>query len=204
MPDVPALVREALSEHPVAKEVRLIGSRLDGCPSSLSDWDFEIETADPVAVARDLPDLMACLNPIVAQWDRLAYRACYMLLLRGPMKVDLMLDLDRPKEPPWVMSKETLRGIDDHFWDWILWLASKDEKKQIDKVREQLALMHRHLLAPMAVPLAPGSVADAVRLYLAARERLCSELDVVISRAAQREVLSALLRAGYDVKVNDA
>jgi hypothetical protein len=41
----------------------------------MSDWDFRMHTAKPSRVARDLPELVAPLQPMAAQWDRLAEHA---------------------------------------------------------------------------------------------------------------------------------
>src|SRR5579884_2097286 len=31
----------------------------------------------------------------------------------------------RPNQPAWEPRADTLMAIDEHFWDWILWLGSK-------------------------------------------------------------------------------
>jgi hypothetical protein len=49
-----------------------------------------------------------------------------MLILGGPVKVDLIFaGQGHEHELPWKPSHETLAGIDAHFWDWMLWLRSK-------------------------------------------------------------------------------
>ena len=77
-------------------------------------------------MAEALPELVAPLEPLAQQWDRLSPHACYMLMLRGIGKVDLIFDEPWESSPPWEVSAETLRGIDDHFWDWTIWLAAKE------------------------------------------------------------------------------
>src|ERR1700733_10174325 len=91
----------------------------------MSDWDFRVVTADFAAVREAMPRLVVPLSPVVAQWDRLSRTWCYMLILTGPVKVDLIFGQPHAAQPPWQPSAATLRGIDDHFWDWALWLRSK-------------------------------------------------------------------------------
>jgi hypothetical protein len=87
-----------------------------------------------------------------------------MLMLRGPLKVDfLFLDEPNPPAPPWEASPETLPAIDDHFWDWMLWLVSKRERAG------QLRLMYDHLLEPLGAPGPPRTAEEALASYLALR-----------------------------------
>jgi predicted nucleotidyltransferase len=184
-------VRTALEPHPAVDSVVLAGSRARGTETPLSDWDFQVETSDFEALARDLPRLVDPLEPLSRQWDRYSPHPTSMLMLRGPLKLDLLF-LGRVNEarPPWTLSAETLPGIDDHFWDWALWLASKQHDPELS--RSQRALMHSQLLAPLGVPRAPVSVDDAVALYLEARERAEAELGMRVRRALGEEVLKAL------------
>jgi hypothetical protein len=48
-----------------------------------------------------------------------------MMILAGPAKVDLIFDRPHLIASPWLASAATLAAIDDHFWDWALWLGSK-------------------------------------------------------------------------------
>lgn len=196
---MPAAVRSALIKHPAVDDLRLIGSRAEERQSPLSDWDFEIGTRDPQTVARDLPELLADLSPIVAQWDRLAYRTIYMLLLDGPVKIDVMLDLPWKKLGPWDVSADTLQEIDDHFWDWILWLASKAEKGQQERVELQLELMHRHLLGPLGVRKISATIPEVIAEYRIAREKREPEFGVAVRRNAEEVVSAGLRRAGYNI-----
>jgi len=42
------------------------------------------------------------------------------------VKIDLIFDQPHAAlPPPWQVTASTLAGIDDHFWDWALWLWSK-------------------------------------------------------------------------------
>ena len=106
--------------------MRLVGSRAEGRATPLSDWDFAVRASDFAVLEPDLAGLVEPLEPLVRQWDRLSDTQCYMLLLRGPVKVDLIFpDEPHAHEPPWQPAPETLQGIDGHLWDWLLWLTSK-------------------------------------------------------------------------------
>jgi hypothetical protein len=189
--DVASSVRAALERHPHILHVELVGSRATGTPVPLSDWDFVLHADDVDAVVRDLPSLVAELEPLAAQWDRLGppEYSCYMLMLPGPAKVDLVVRIPHELEPPWAVTAETLEGIDRHVWDWTLWLASKRQRGEADLVREQLGLMTEHLLGPLGVAEVPGSIEEAIVAYRAARDREEAELGVAVPRRLEREVL---------------
>jgi hypothetical protein len=193
--DLAASVKAALLPHPHVLSVELVGSRATGSPTRLSDWDFEVMTDGFDAVARELPSLVAGLKPLAQQWDRISEYPCFMLMLRGAVKVDLIFP-GEPYEslPPWRVSAETLEGIDRHFWDWILWLASKREKGQDELVRRELVKMSEHLLRPLGVDRVPGSIEAALETYRFARDRRERELGVEVSRRLEREVLPAVRR----------
>ena len=193
MHDVAASVRAVLLPHPDVRAVELIGSRATGTPTPLSDWDFAVATDDFDAVARALPALVAGLDPIARQWDRISAYPCYMLMLSGPVKVDLTFP-DEPYEslPPWTVTAENLDGIDQHFWDWILWLASKREKGEDELVRRELAKMSDHLLGPMGAEGIPGSIEIALERYRSARDRRERGFGLEVSRRREREVLRVL------------
>ena len=186
-------VRAVLLPHPDIRAVELVGSRAGGSPTPSSDWDFVVVTERFDEVARALPALVAELEPLGQQWDRISAYPCYMLLLAGPVKVDLIFP-DEPFEslPPWTVSAETLDGIDQHFWDWILWLASKREKREDELVRRELIKLRDHLLGPLGVDRVPGSIGAAVEGYRAARDEREREFGVEVSRRREREVLPVL------------
>jgi hypothetical protein len=188
-------VRAALLQHPHVRDVELVGSRATGSSTPLSDWDFAVTTDRFDAVARELPSLVAGLEPLAQQWDRISDYPCYMLMLSGPVKVDLIFP-EEPYEslPPWTVTVETLDGIDRHFWDWILWLASKREKGQDDLVRRELLKMSEHLLRPLGVDRVPGSIEDALDSYRFARDQREREFGLEVSRRLEGEVLPALRR----------
>jgi hypothetical protein len=188
--DLAASVAAVLLPHPNVRAVELVGSRATGSPTSLSDWDFEVETDAFDAVARALPELVTPLDPLAQQWDRISDYPCYMLMLSGPVKVDLIFP-GEPYEslPPWTVTPDTLDGIDQHFWDWILWLASKREKGQDELVGRELAKMRDHLLGPLGVDRVPSSIQAAVERYRSARDEREREFGVEVSRRREREVL---------------
>jgi Nucleotidyltransferase domain len=193
--DLAASVRAALLSHPHVRDVELVGSRATGSSTPLSDWDFAVTTDRFDAVARELPAMVAGLEPLAQQWDRISEYPCYMLMLIGPVKVDLIFQ-GEPYEslPPWTVSAETLEGIDRHFWDWILWLASKREKGQDELVRRELGKMSEHLLRPLGVDRVPGSIEAALESYRSAREGSEREFRLEVSRRLEGEVLPALRR----------
>ena len=191
--DLAVSVREVLLTHPHIRSVELIGSRATGSPSALSDWDFEVETDDFGALAPALPSLVSALEPLAQQWDRISAYPCYMLMLPGPLKVDLIFP-GEPYEslPPWTVSPDTLNGIDQHFWDWILWLASKREKGEDELVRRELEKMSEHLLRPLGVEAVPSSIDAALEGYRTARDEREREFGLEVSRRREREVLPVI------------
>jgi hypothetical protein len=191
--DLAASVREVLLTHSHIRSVELVGSRATGSPTALSDWDFEVETDDFGALAPALPALVSALEPIAQQWDRISGYPCYMLMLPGPVKVDLIFP-GEPYEslPPWTVSPDTLEGIDQHFWDWILWLASKSEKGEGQLVRRELKKMSEHLLRPLGVEAVPSSIDAALEGYRTARDEREREFGLEVSRRREREVLPAI------------
>jgi hypothetical protein len=191
--DLPASVAAVLLPHPNVRSVELVGSRATGTATPLSDWDFEVETDDFASVARTLPELVTPLDPLAQQWDRISDYPCYMLMLTGPAKVDLIF----PGEPyeslqPWTVTRDTLDGIDQHFWDWILWLASKREKGKDELVRRELEKMSAHLLRPLGAEAVPDSIDAALEGYRTARAEREREFGVRTSRRREREVLPAI------------
>ena len=192
MLDLEVDVPRALLLHRAIRGVRAVGSRAEGRAHELSDWDFAVETDDFVSVERDLPRLVESFEPIAEQWDPYSPHACYMLMLTGPTKVDLLfLDESREPSPPWSPSAETLEAIDRHFWDWILYLEQKRRGGHDELVAAGLSSMHDMLLAPMGVD-APTSVAEAVTVYLRARDALERTFGVEVPRELEREVEPAI------------
>ena len=187
--DVAREVRAALGAHPAVREVRLVGSRGSGREHDFSDWDFTVTVDDFGAVAADLHRLVAPLRPLSEQWDPYSRIECYMLLLRGPTKIDLMFPSRRREwSPAWEPSPETLEAIDQHFWDWILWLEQKRRGGKTAQLSKSLGDMWKLLLGPMGVDEEPRSVAQAVAAYLRARHSLEESFGVEVPRRVEQEV----------------
>lgn len=177
---------------PVAS-IKFVGSRAEGRATVWSDWDFAVRTHDFEATAEALPGLLASLEPLVQQWDRLSEQYCWMLILRGPEKVDLIFpDEPHEKEGPWVPGPDTVAAIDDHFWDWMLWLRGKEAAGKDEVVASELKKLHGHLLGPLDVEATPTSIAQAVESYLAARDRAERRFGRVISRDVEQAVVPSL------------
>jgi hypothetical protein len=194
--DVAGAVAAALADHASIRRIRLAGSRAEGRAHALSDWDFVVETDDFGSVERALPMLVAPLEPIAAQWDPYSDHACYMLVLRGPTKVDLLFpDQPRAWSDAWVASPDTLESVDRHFWDWILWLEQKRTGGRDDIVAKSLGDMSRLLLEPLGAAPEPRTIAEAVDAYLAARRERERAYGVHVSRDLEREVLPIVRRS---------
>jgi hypothetical protein len=188
---------ELVERHPAVVGVRLVGSRATGTATKHSDWDFAVETDDFPAVARDIESLLGGLRPLAQQWDRFSETQCWMVMLRGPVKLDFIFTEPHDNEPPWQPDVANLAAIDRHFWDWALWLHSKRVKGKRPLVATELRKMFEHILHPLGVGEPPASLDTAVSSYLAARDRLEREFGVTVPRALEREVGSALVSNDY-------
>jgi hypothetical protein len=178
-----------VARHPAVRDVRLVGSRAEGRATERSDWDFRVDTTDFATVAEALPRLLEPLEPLAQQWDPLGPEYCWMLMLRGPAKVDLIFpDEPHDLEAPWEPSPENLESIDAHFWDWMLWLSGKEASGKHDLVAAELAKLHRHLLAPLGVEHPPTSIVEAITAYREARDRAERQLGVRVSRDLEQAV----------------
>src|SRR5262249_56796395 len=100
--DVEHRVVALLRSHPAVEGVELVGSRAEGRANERSDWDFRVVTDAFERLAPALPELLAPLEPITQQWDRLSEHPCWMQMLRGPVKIDLIFaeEVQEPG-PPW-------------------------------------------------------------------------------------------------------
>jgi hypothetical protein len=188
---VEADVRAVLAADPAVQSMALVGSRARGNALPCSDWDFEVRSVDFTRTAAKLPEHVSAMGPLGQLWDPLSPTWCYMLMLRGPTKVDLIFDEPHHEKDPWVVTPDTLQDVDDHFWDWTWWLATKDQRGRYDLVRSELAKLYSFLLEPMGTTRPPSDVAAAVRVYTQARGPMDGELE--------SEVRSGLRRLGYDV-----
>jgi hypothetical protein len=116
-----------------------------------------------------------------------------MLILPGPAKVDLIFSEEpHAKKPPWEPGPDTLQGIDDHFWDWALWLKGKEAGGKREQVALELEKLFVHLLGPLGVPRQPFSIAEAVEAYLAARDGAERRFGVTVRREVEQAVAPAL------------
>jgi hypothetical protein len=186
-------VVEAVSRHPAVASIELVGSRAEGRATAWSDWDFAVQARDFGAAAEALPGLLVSFEPLVQQWDPLSDQYCWMLILRGPEKVDLIFpDEPHAKERPWQPGPDTLAGIDDHFWDWMLWLKGKEAGGKAHVVAAELEKLFGHLLSPLGVAHRPASIVEAVDSYLDARSRAERRFGRVVSREVERAVAPAL------------
>jgi hypothetical protein len=192
---IPERVPAALAAHPAVKAVELAGSRAEGRATELSDWDFLVATDRFEDLVSDLPGLVAELEPLAQQWDRLSPSWCYMLILRGPVKVDLIFP-DEPHldDPPWRPDRENLAALDAHFWDWMLWLSSKQASGKDELVAGELEKLFGHLLGPLGVTARPSAIGEAVDAYREAREQLEAKLGVTVPRDLEKAVAPALTR----------
>jgi hypothetical protein len=173
------------------RRVRLVGSRAAGTATAMSDWDFAVETPNFGAVARDIESLLAPLEPLAQQWDRLSETQCWMVIVPGPSKLDFIFDEPHDNEPPWHPAPNNLAAIDAHFWDWTVWLLSTQVKGRTELVATELQKMFNHILHPMGVQAVPVSLEVAAASYLVARARLERDLAVVVPRALEHEVVRA-------------
>jgi Nucleotidyltransferase domain len=194
------LAISAVARHPAVTSVELAGSRSRGTHEKLSDCDFAVETSDFASVARDLPTLVEPLEPLAAQWEPLGHFPVYMLLLRGPTKVEyLFLDHSQEARPPAKPSLEALPAIDAHFWDWIWWLATKASVGRNDLVRRHMPKLYRHLLEPMGADTVPDSIEAVIGEFLVRRDELERQYGLQVSRILEGEVCRGIRRLGYDV-----
>ena len=182
----------AFERHAAVRRVRFVGSRATGNATKYSDWDFAVETDDFPAVARDIESLSRDLRPLAQQWDRLSDTQCWMLMLPGPTKLDFIFTEPHDQEPPWQPNADNLAAIDQHFWDWALWLHSKRVAGKRELVVTELRKMFEHILQPMRVGEPPSSLDAAVTDYLAAHDRLERGFGIDVPRTLEREVVPAL------------
>jgi hypothetical protein len=181
-----------LGADPGGDRVQLTGSRASGRAIPQSDWDFQVTTATFPQVRQRLPGLITPLHPVAAQWDRLSTTWCYMLILPGPVKIDLIFGWPHAPLAPWQVTAATLAGIDAHFWDWLLWLSAKQAAGKHNLVTAELAKMHEHLLGPLGVATVPATPGQAITCYRAARDDWERQLRCQVSRTVEQAVSPAI------------
>ena len=174
------------------QRVRLVGSRAAGTATEFSDWDFAVETDDFPAVAVDIGSVLAPRQALAQQWDRLSETHCWMVILPGAVKLDFIFREPHRVEPAWRPDAHNLAAIDRHFWDWALWLRSKQATARHELVARELEKMFDHILEPMGVDAVPASLVAAIARYLVARDRLEREFRVLVPRDLEHEVGAAL------------
>lgn len=186
---------ELISGHPAVTSVEFAGSRSRGTHAELSDWDFAVETSDFDALARDLPALVAPLEPLSQQWEPMGHFPVYQVLLSGPTKIEyLFLSQTQDPLPARQPTRETLAPINTHFWDWVWWLTTKASIGRSDLVAEHLSQLHAHLLQPMGIDHAPATIREAIDAFVARRNALEDEFGISVDRALEREVLRGIDR----------
>jgi hypothetical protein len=182
-----------VAPHPGVRRIELGGSRAEGRAEEWSDWDFVVDAADFELVAEALPRLLEPLHPVVQQWDPLSAEQCWMAILPGPVKVDLIFP-DEPHRPqqPWPPNADNLAAIDAHFWDWTLWLRGKERHGRSSQVEDELRKLFEHLLEPLGAEAVPNSVAEAVLAYRHLRSRAEERYGRSVPRGLEEAVAPAL------------
>jgi hypothetical protein len=173
--------------------VRLDGSSATGDRTALSDWDFDLQLAPDVAVDT-ITDAMNDIDALAVFWDPLSRRANLIVMLDGPVKIDLIA-ADRPNPAPierWSVTAKTLTHIDAHFWDWTLWLGSKHLRGETALVHDELKKMHSALLEPLGAAAPSRDITTAVDVYIEARDTRATELGASIDQRLQYQVVAAL------------
>lgn len=189
MSEAPAAVMAvvaAAARHPAVTGLQPVGSRVEGEPTALSDWDFAVEAEDHDAVVATLPTAIEATAPLALLWDPLSPRWDLMVVVDGPSKVDLILDAPHEPAPPWLVDEGTRPMIDQHFWDWALWLGSKHLRGRRVLVDDELAKLFDHILGPLGAGERPVTVDEAVAAY----QRLAAPSEL------GRQVAGALAAAG--------
>jgi hypothetical protein len=193
-PDVVAGIGTALEHCAAVTSVTLGGSRGRGRATELSDWDLYL-AGDADAMMAEVPAVIAAFEPLAAFWEPLAEEAGYMVVLDGPIKVDVFpVGATRPLQPPWQVHADTLVRIDGHFWDWLLWLGGKTLRGERGLVANELQKMHGFLLEPMGVANAPADLSQALAAYLRARSSAIDTFGVSVDPELGRQVSDALRR----------
>jgi hypothetical protein len=191
-------IRAALLADSRVQSVELTGSRATKTATELSDWDYLIISADPDAVAVQLPCLVGVLKPLAQLWDPLASTPVYMIVLPGAVKADLFpgqLSRKHPAQSPRTTA-DNLRDIDAHFWDWNLWLGAKRLHGQHELVSIELAKMWHHLLRALGATEPPATQQDAISVYLRLRRRSEQQLGHTVTRDLGKAVITRLQATG--------
>ena len=191
------IVPDLLKMHPAVRRVNLVGSRSKGLALKYSDWDFFVDTTDFDAVSTALPSLTQELDPLSYLWDPLSHQSVYMMILRGAIKVDIIFAHRQQQKPPWTVNSGTIIPINNHFWDWILWIASKEARGSMDIVSKEFKKMYSYLLAPLGCTRIPDSVEEAVREFILLFGEHKRLFNTVADPALETEVINGLKAMGF-------
>jgi hypothetical protein len=193
--ELPQGLIDLVEPQPGVRKITFAGSRAEGRAIEQSDWDFLVDADDFAVVAAALPHLLAPLQPLAQQWDRLSSEQCWMLTLAGPTKVDVIFPgVPHTPEPPWAPTRGNLEAIDAHFWDWMLWLRAKHARGEDELVGNELEKAFEHLLAPLGAERPPRSISAAVDEYRAGRAGAEARFGVAVERRLEAAVAPALAR----------
>ena len=196
-PDV--IIPGMLIKHPLVKSVGLTGSHSRNEATEWSDWDFLIEVSDFDSFIPSLPALFQDLRPLSWLWDPLSRHRIFMMILKGPLKIDIIFDLPHEAELPWLVNKDSIIDIDRHFWDWIWWIAGKKIRGKEDLVKNELEKMYQFILLPLGGSECPVAVEDAVKEYLTLIQRQLDIFDMKLNRDLRVEIISGLKKMGFRV-----
>jgi hypothetical protein len=196
--DLVAHASRLVAGHPAVTSVVFAGSRSRGTHEELSDWDLAVETRHFTAVARDMPRLVAPMEPLGQQWEPLGHFPVYQVMLGGPTKLEyLFLDEEQEPKPPRQPNPESLNAINTHLWDWTWWLVAKDSAGHHDLVAEHMRQLHAHVLRPLGIAAQPAGIDAAIAAFVARRDELEREYGVSVPRALENEVLDGNRRARH-------
>ncbi len=187
-------VVEVLRDVPGVVTAGLVGSGAAGDRTPLSDWDFELQIEDD-SVLDALEGSLQELPVLGLFWDPLSIRANLIVLLDGPIKIDVIVADTRNPHPTsrWTVTVESLPHIDTHFWDWTLWLAAKQLRGQAALVDTELAKMWDAVLQPIGVPTPPHDIETAVAAFVRARDMRAREMAIRLDHRLEHQVRAALL-----------
>jgi hypothetical protein len=190
-------IRDAVEAVPGVRQVALTGSRAAGDPTPLSDWDFDLDIADD-SVLGAIEKAVRPLPALAVFWDPLSARANLIALVDGPIKVDVIVpDAPNPQLiTRWAVTAQSLARLDEHFWDWTLWLAAKQLRGSTQLVETQLERMWSALLEPLGVTAPPATIGAAIERYTEASQRRAHDLHVRLDPRLADQVRAALAEHG--------
>jgi hypothetical protein len=191
------MVRETLRRISGIHGVELVGSAAGGDRTPLSDWDFELAVRDE-GVLDAVEHALQFLPALALFWDPLSTRATLIMIMDGPIKIDIIVPDMRNPQPiaRWMVTADTLQRIDAHFWDWTLWLGAKQLRGQADLVGTELAKVWNALLEPMGAMAPAHGITEAISAYVIARDEREREHGVHLDHRLEHQVRRALAEHG--------